>query len=135
FYEQFADKEDVLVAAYRAAAEGIFGQVRCAVADGEVSEVPRLALGALLDAVATDPGAARALFIEAMGGGERMRAERTHAFGRFERRVSDYLDRAPEGSRTLDVPVIAVVGALRHIVARHLRSYREDELPSRLEDG
>src|SRR6266566_1328907 len=48
FYEQFADKEDVLVEAYRASAEGIFGQMRSAVADREISEVPRLALGALL---------------------------------------------------------------------------------------
>src|SRR5438105_5974088 len=40
FYEQFADKEDVLVRAYRASAEGIFGQVRSAVAEGEASAVP-----------------------------------------------------------------------------------------------
>ena len=45
FYEQFADKEDVLVGAYRASAEGLFGQMRSAVADGEASEVPRRALG------------------------------------------------------------------------------------------
>src|SRR5438105_4483038 len=37
FYEQFADKEDVLVRAYRASAEGIFGQERSAVAEGEAS--------------------------------------------------------------------------------------------------
>src|SRR5438309_2358486 len=77
FYEQFADKEDVLIGAYRASAEGLFGQMRSAVADGELSDVPRRALEALLGAVASDPDAARMLFIEAMGGGERMREERT----------------------------------------------------------
>jgi AcrR family transcriptional regulator len=135
FYEQFADKEDVLVAAYRACAEGIFGQVSSAIDAGELSEVPRLALGALLEAVASDPDAGRMLFIEAMGGGERMRQERTRAFGRFERRAEQFLELTPQDSRTLDVPVIAVVGALRHIVSRHLRNYAEDELPSRLDDG
>jgi AcrR family transcriptional regulator len=135
FYEQFADKEDVLVGAYRASAEGIFGQMRSAIADGEISEVPRRSLGAMLKAVASDPDAGRVLFIEAMGGGGRMLEERTRAFGRFERRAEELLALTPEDSSTLDVPVIAVVGALRHIVSRHLRNYAEDELPSRLDDG
>jgi AcrR family transcriptional regulator len=135
FYEQFADKEEVLVGAYRACAESIFGQMRAAIADGEIAQVPHLALGALLQAVARDPDAGRILFIETLSGGERMREERTEAFGRFERRVQEYLEHAPRESSTLDVPVIAVVGALRHIVARHLRNRAEDELPACLEDG
>jgi AcrR family transcriptional regulator len=135
FYEQFADKEEVLVGAYRACAESVFGQMRAAIADGEIAQVPHLALGALLQAVARDPDAGRILFIEALSGGERMREERTEAFGRFERRVQEYLEHAPRESSTLDVPVIAVVGALRHIVARHLRNRAEDELPACLEDG
>jgi AcrR family transcriptional regulator len=135
FYEQFADKEEVLIAAYRAAAEGIFGQMRSAVADASVPEMPRRGLTALLQAVASDPDAGRVLFIEAMGGGERMLVERTRAFGRFERRAEEFLALTPQGFRTLDVPVTAVVGALRHIVSRHLRNYAEDELPSRLDDG
>jgi AcrR family transcriptional regulator len=135
FYEQFADKEDVLVGAYRAAAEGLFGQMRSAVADGKTSDVPRRALGALLDAVASDPDAGRVLFIEAMGGGQRMQEERVRAFGRFERRAEELLVLTGNDTWTLDIPVIAVVGALRHIVSRHLRNYAEDELPARLEDG
>jgi AcrR family transcriptional regulator len=135
FYEQFADKEDVLVGAYRASAEGLFGQMRSAVTDAHATEVPRRALGALLEAVASDPDAGRVLFIEALGGGERMRSERKHAFGRFERRAEEVLALTPIDAPTLDVPVIAVVGALRHIVSRHLRNYAEDELPARLDDG
>src|SRR5438132_10665710 len=69
FYKQFADKEDVLLGAYRACAEGLFGQMRSAAADGEISEIPRRALGALLSAVASDPDAGGVRFIEAMGGG------------------------------------------------------------------
>src|SRR5207253_4866368 len=91
FYEQFADKEDVLVGAYRACAEGIFGQMRSAVAESEASAVPRLALEALLRAVASDPDAARVLFIESLSGGQRILAERRSAFGRFERRAEQLL--------------------------------------------
>jgi AcrR family transcriptional regulator len=135
FYQHFEDKEDVLVSAYRACAESIFGQMRSAVAFAEASEVPRLAVDAMLQAVASDPDAGRILFIEALSGGERMREEWIRVFGRFERRVQEYLEGLPTESSRLDVPVIAVVGALRHIVARHLRNSAEDELPSRLEDG
>jgi AcrR family transcriptional regulator len=135
FYEEFADKEEVLVDAYRVCAEEIFGPMRSALFEGELVQIPRLALGAMLEAIASDPDAARIVFIEALGGGERVRAMRTQAFERFERRVQQYMESVPSDSMTLDIPVSAVAGALRHIVSRHLRTHAEDQLPSRLEDG
>jgi AcrR family transcriptional regulator len=134
FYQHFADKEEVLLAAYRACAESTFIQLRSAIEEGEVSQIPRLALGSLLEAVASDPDAARILFIEALGGGERMQSERSRAFGAFERRAQEYLFSTPRDSRTLDVPVTAVTGALRHVVCRHLRADAADQLPEHLED-
>ena len=53
----------------------------------------------------------------------------------FERRIEELLDRAPDDSNTLDVPLMAVIGALRHVISRHLRTHAEDRLPSLLEDG
>lgn len=135
FYEEFADKEEALVSAYRVCAEGIFGPMRSALLEAESSEVPRLALGAMLDAVARDPDAGRIVFVEALGAGERMFQERTRAFERFEARVGEYMQGLPRDATALDIPVGAVAGALRHIVARHLRNHAEDQLPSRLEDG
>jgi AcrR family transcriptional regulator len=135
FYEEFADKEDLLVSAYLVCAEGVFGPMRTALLQGEIAQIPRLALGAMLEAIAEDPDAGRIVFVEALGGGERMRFERTRAFMRFEARVSEYMGRLPKDSLTLDIPVGAVAGALRHIVARHLRNRAEDWLPERLEDG
>jgi AcrR family transcriptional regulator len=135
FYEKFGDKEEVLVAAYRTCAEGIVGPMRSALLDGEISDIPRVALGAMLEAIAADPEAARIVFVEALGGGGRMLEERTQAFGRFERRVQEYMERVPRDSMTLDIPVSAVAGALRHIVSRHLRTDAEDQLPSRVQDG
>jgi AcrR family transcriptional regulator len=135
FYQQFADKEEVLVAAYRSCAERTFGQMRSAVEGGKVSETPRLALTALLEAVASDPDAGRILFIEALGGGERMQSERERAFSAFERRAQEFLAATQRDSGTLDVPVTAVTGALRHVVCRHLRANAADQLPARLDDG
>jgi AcrR family transcriptional regulator len=135
FYQQFADKEEVLVAAYRSCAERTFGQMRSAVEEGEVSQTPRLALAAMLEAVASDPDAGRILFIEALSGGERMQSARGRAFGAFERRAQEFLANTPTDSWMLDVPVAAVLGALRQVVCRHLRANAADQLPGRLDDG
>jgi AcrR family transcriptional regulator len=135
FYEEFADKEEVLVGAYRTCAEGVFGPMRAALFNGNAADIPRRALAAMLEAIARDPDAARIVFVEALGGGGRMLEERTEAFARFERRVQQFMERLPSDAMTLDVPVSAVAGALRHVVSRHLRTQAEDRLPSRLADG
>jgi AcrR family transcriptional regulator len=135
FYEHFADKEGVLVAAYQGCIKDVFGRLAPALAESEINDAPRVALRSLLDAVASDPGAGRILFIEALVGGERMRDERKRAFATFERRASDFTQRTAGDERQLDVPAIAVIGALRHVVARHLRAHAEDQLPARLEDA
>jgi AcrR family transcriptional regulator len=132
FYEQFADKEDLLAAAYRACSDELHASLRAAVADAEVSRLPRLALEALLEWVSRDPGAGRVLFVEALAGGQRMRQERKRSFASFERRAQQFEQQA---SSVLDVPAIAVMGALRHIVSRHLHAHAEDQLPSRLDDA
>jgi Bacterial regulatory proteins, tetR family len=45
------------------------------------------------------------------------------------------LQHTPEGESDLDMPLAAVIGALRHIISRHLRTNAEDQLPALLEDG
>jgi AcrR family transcriptional regulator len=135
YYEHFADKEDVLVDAYRVSAERMLARMRSALADGETSEPPRLALSAVLEAVACDPDMGRLLFVEALSGRSLMSEERARTLRRLERRAAEFLELSPKHSPTLDIPVIALVGGLRHIVSRHLNRYAEDELPSRLEDG
>jgi len=52
FYEEFQDKEEALLSAYRVCAEGVFGPMRSALLEANTSEIPRLALGAMLEAVA-----------------------------------------------------------------------------------
>ncbi len=53
----------------------------------------------------------------------------------FEQRIQEFIDSAAPGSFTIDVPAIALLGAVRSIVARYLRTHREDELISLCDDG
>ena len=135
FYELFGDKEELLLAAYRSCSEAMFGPMRQVLFEAEPGEVPRLALLAMLKAIASDPDAARIVFVEALGGGERMAATRREAYERFERRVNQYMRVLPSDRPALDLPASAIAGALRHIVSRHLRTHTEDQLPARLDDG
>lgn len=91
FYEEFADKEDCLLAAYRECAERVFGHMR-AVGDGDWSEAARAALGGLLSVLGSDPDAGRVLFVEGLAGGWRLREERRRVLGEFERRVQEFLE-------------------------------------------
>jgi AcrR family transcriptional regulator len=74
------------------------------------------------------------LFVEALAGGQRMRSERKRSFASFERRARQLEHNAPD-SRVLDVPAIAVMGALRNMISRHLHARAEDQLPARLGDA
>ena len=87
----------------------------------------------LLSAVRDDPDAGRVLFIEAFAGGPRLREQMKHVLEESERRAELFLDGPPAGSPSLDVPAIALVGAVRSVVARHLRTHSEDLLPSLLD--
>jgi AcrR family transcriptional regulator len=127
FYELFTDKDDLLVAAYRAAAEQFLGPIRSAIEDVKASELPRRALATLLEAVVSHPDAAWFLFMLPVGRAERLLSAR----GRAERTAHEMLQRALDGAAALDLPVTAVAGAVRHLVACHLLAYREDELASR----
>jgi AcrR family transcriptional regulator len=135
FYEQFRSKEDCFLAAYRQCAERIFGQIPAAVAGGDFSQAPRLALGELFKGLERDPGAGRLLFIEALGAGPAIREARGRVLLEFERGAEEALSRTPEDGNRIDVPLMAVIGALRHIISRHLRTHSEDQLPGLLEDG
>jgi len=136
FYEQFEDKEDCLLAAYLTAAERVLGQMPpVAVGEGDWSEAAHAALDRLLSALQSDPDSGRVLFVEGLAGGERIREESKRVMGEFERRVQGFLDSTPKDGDTLDIPATAVMGALRNIVSRHLRTHAEDRLPSLVEDG
>ena len=133
FYEQFEDKEDCLLAAYRSTAERVLGQARLA-GGHDWSAAARDALGQLLGALWSNPDAGRVLLVEARAAGPRVRRERERALEGFERRIEARLGTAASDGQTLDIPAEALVGAVRSIALRHLRTDAEDELPPLVED-
>jgi AcrR family transcriptional regulator len=127
FYELFGDKETLLAAAMKASAQRIFG------AESDAADNVHAALSGLFERLREDPNAGRLLFIEGLGAGELMRKQRGRVLSAFERHVQALLDSC--AVEVLDIPVIAITGALRTVVSRQLRTQAEDELPSLLDDS
>jgi AcrR family transcriptional regulator len=134
FYEIFQDKEDCLLAAYRAAASRLLANLEPVGEEGDWRDAARLVLEQLLLAVEAEPAAARLLLVEALAGGARVRAERERVLGAFEQRAQGFLDSAPRDGKTLDLPSVALIGAVRSLVSRQLRTNAEDRLPPLVED-
>ena len=134
FYEQFRDKEDCLLEAYRTVNEQSFDRMRLAMGSGDWAIATRDAFAELLNSVESEPSGARVQFIEARAGGPRLREEIARALDEFEAGAESLLAHPPEGHTTLDVPARALVGAVRGLVARHLRTHSEDRLPLLTDD-
>jgi len=134
FYELFEGKEDCLLAAYQTVSAQLFSRVRRSASGERRSHVVRATLAAVLTGVQGDPNAGRLMFVEGLAGGPRVRTELARVLESFETRAEARLDDATDDADTLDIPAIALVGAVRSIVARHLRTHSEDLLPSLLDD-
>lgn len=134
FYELFEDKEDCLLAAYRAAAARLLANVQPVAEEGDWDEAARSVLERLLIALQNDPSAGRLLLVEALAGGARVRKERERVLTAFEQRAQQFLDSAPRDGKILDLPATALIGAVRSLVSRQLRTHGEDRLPLLVED-
>lgn len=135
FYEQFGDKEACMLAAYAAAFERLRERMLPPAPDrkrtpAQWREELTGMLAGLLGAVAENPDAARVLFLESLSAGATVRAERELVINDLGERAAALLDSAPAALGVVDVPAIAVVGALRSVVSRQLRAHGEDELPA-----
>lgn len=139
FYAVFRDKEECALAAYRAATERVLSRME-PIDPSTVTTLEQwiaaasAALGRLLEAVRDDPDAARMLFLESLASGPMVRGERRAVTAVFQQRAQALLAAAPIGELRLDLPPAALVGAVRSIVARHLRTSAEDQLPALAED-
>jgi AcrR family transcriptional regulator len=129
FYEQFASKEDCLLAAYRTATRRLLSRSTLSVGGGRWADELRAALIGFFDALERDPAAGRLLMIESRAAGPLLVGARNHALVEFEGRLEAFLDRqsAPE---VPDLPIVALVGAVRGIAARALREHTLDDLSS-----
>jgi AcrR family transcriptional regulator len=134
FYAQFEGKEECLLAAYHAAAKQVLGEMHPVVGVGDWSQAARAGLGAFLSALQSHPAAGRVLLVEARAAGPRLGEERLRALEGFERGIDRFLDRQPKDGQTLDIPARALVGGVRSVIVRYLRTRAEDELPLLAED-
>jgi len=134
FYECFADKEDCFLAAYQLAARETLGQMRQAMGIGDWWETPPTVLRALLAEIESDPQTAWLFFVEGMAGGSRVRRHRNDVLNAFERLTEGFLDSAPADGLTLDIPPIALLGAIRMITFYYLSGNSADRLPEAVDD-
>jgi AcrR family transcriptional regulator len=134
FYEIFADKEDCLLAAYRAAAARLLENTEPVGETEDWREAASEVLQRLLVSLQQQPEAGRLLLVEALAGGARVRGERERIVEIFEGRADQFLQSASRDGRVLDLPATAVIGAVRSLVSRHLRTRTEDRLPTLTED-
>ena len=135
FYEQFENKEECMLAAYREAAGRLLVLEPPTPNGQDWTEAAQELIGEVGRAVEQAPDAARLLFIDTLSGGPRAREARATALGAFERRVQEFIDSAVAGGNAIDVPAIALVGAVRSVVARHLRTHSESRLQALAADG
>jgi AcrR family transcriptional regulator len=128
FYEHFENKEDCLLATYDAVVEREVQRLLKVydATDGWLEQL-RAMIGALFDAIADRPDAARLICIE-MGASGAAGVERWAAgAARFERFISRGFEQAP-GPGTVPDPVArAIVGALRKIVYSRVRAERSSK--------
>jgi AcrR family transcriptional regulator len=128
FYELFEDKEACMLAAYRDATARTLARMESALEEGEWARAARPAFGELLQSVQSDPDAGRVMFVEAPSGGPRLREELAMVLDLMEQSSEALLDGALADTGTLDVPARALIGGVRYIVSRHLRTHEEDRL-------
>src|SRR5262249_30741874 len=133
FYEQFTDKEDCLLEAYEAARARVLQPSSDACAT-PWTEAASVALKRLAEAVRRDPDAARVVFVEALAGEARMRERRKAHVEESEAQIAAYFTSAEAGAEAVDLPIGALEGARRYVIARHLRTHSEDRLPALVDD-
>ena len=88
----------------------------------------RLAVEKLMLAIQSEPDAARVLFVEGLSGTPRLREESLRVLARMESRTEEAIDSISSVDGVIDVPAIALVGAVRNMVSRRLRIHGEDQM-------
>jgi AcrR family transcriptional regulator len=134
FYEQFAEKDECFAAAYRDAADRLLGRMRSTAWSVERAQAKRAAIEFLLQSVAEDPAAGWLVFLEGLANRAQVPAERERLMDIYASAVEEFLSESPKNEMALDIPAIALVGAVRAIVSRRLRAGAADQLPLLLDD-
>jgi len=135
FYEQFADREAILIAVFEHVIELVSGAAFSAARAAPPTESARVRAGirGFLSALSEDPRLARVQLIEVVGRSpelERRRFEAMHTFAAFIEAVAQELDSDrsyPRGSRSHAI-VMALVGGTNHLAVEWTLGGLEMEL-------
>jgi AcrR family transcriptional regulator len=122
FYEQFAGKEDCVLAAMAEIEQSLLNDVRIAVEQEPVERAPAAALQALLAFAEREPAAATLLMGEALAGSPRILDARDRSLGRVADLLEDAYAHAPVETLLPDIsPLVWVGGVGRLIVSKQSR--------------
>jgi AcrR family transcriptional regulator len=124
FYEQFAGKEDLFLAAYQRSARQVLGPLQGAMSSSDWWETPRTVVRAVLARIEADPEGAWLFFVEGLAGGPRIEAERRRVLEAVEAAIEGFLESAPAAGQTLDVPPRALLGAIRGAAIRAIAPWQ-----------
>jgi AcrR family transcriptional regulator len=137
FYDQFSDKEDCFLAAYKDFTERLIAAVRQAYAAGDRPwpERVRCGLQALLGLFAGEPAFAHMSILDVLSAGPRALRERDAVINRFTEFLDPGLLEAPARGRYLP-PLIsrAVIGGLHEVIYDAITNDHVDQLPQLLPD-
>ncbi len=133
FYEQFENKEACLISAHRESAGRVLTATRAALTDlqragDRTPGALRAAIETLMMTIQSEPDAARVLFIEGLSGAPQLRDASLRVLDRMESGTEAAIDSVTSDEGPVDLPAIAIVGAVRNIVSRRLRMHGEDRL-------
>jgi AcrR family transcriptional regulator len=128
FYEQFTDRDDCFLAAYRAKLEAVRNGVRKA-GEGRTSRTrPEAILDVLVCGLATDPAVARLILVEALAAPRKIRDEHEELIGRVDGEIAKFLD-AQQPAEPLQIPATALLGGVGEVLATRTLTGSEEPLP------
>jgi AcrR family transcriptional regulator len=133
FYEQFAGKEECLLALYAAASERVIGAIEEAVRGGtDLDAQVALATEAYLGRMQAQPVLTRTLFIEILAAGPaglRVRRDVNRRYAELFRAVVEADRRAHPGRRSLSPELAtAAVGGINELILQAVLADRTDRL-------
>lgn len=134
-YEYFDDRDGCFVATFDALVATAMERIDSAYdGDGSWDERLRAALETLVEIVVEQPAAACLCLLEVYAAGPQAAVRRERAATALEGLARHGLDRSPERADMPPAVVRAIVGGLRTVIQRRLRSGREQELPGLIDE-
>jgi AcrR family transcriptional regulator len=134
-YEYFQDREDCFHATFDALLTAAMERIDSAYdGDGPWDERLRSVLEAVVEIVVEQPAAARLCLLEAYAAGPEAAARREQAATTLEALARGGMDRSPERADMPPAVVRAIVGGLRTLIQRRLRSGEEGQLPDMIDE-